>query len=205
MKTHWKHVSTIALISAFLATGPVMADDQLRAQVNSQLAEHNIKVMNPDALSDNQIAQIEVILNTVQSDPEKMAMVESLLADREPCVGNEQLRAQIAGQLAEHNIDIANYDQINGSELALIQTVLSGNSPETTKQTQIKMMFAPDSPMVGTEALRRNAAQCIQKVNAKVDNLEALTPDELVQIQLISNSTDNTDTKRSMIEKLANE
>jgi hypothetical protein len=67
---------------------------------------------------------------------------------------------------------------------------------------QIERVFAAKAPIADSADLREDAAQGIKAVGADVD-LDALTPDEMLQIQAISSGSDSVDDKRRMIEQLA--
>jgi hypothetical protein len=70
---------------------------------------------------------------------------------------------------------------------------------------QIEKIFAEPSPVTGSDQLRVETARCIAKVDAKVQNFDALTPDQMVQIQLIAGGSDSPGDKRAMIEQIANQ
>ena len=129
-------------------------------------------------------------------------MVEALLAERGTCEGNPQLRAEVADQLKEHRIQVQNYDSITGTELVVVKTVLDSSGSDSEKRAQIERVFAAKAPIADSPYLREDAAQCIKAVGADVD-LDALTPDEMLQIQAISSGSESDDDKRRMIEQLA--
>jgi siroheme synthase (precorrin-2 oxidase/ferrochelatase) len=190
-------------MSALIAAGPAFAQ-QLREQVNGQLMEHSIEVQNFDSLTQTQLQQIMLILNTTEDDSSKAAMIESLVAQKAPCVGNEQLRAQVAAQLQEHGIQVMNFDAVSGNDLVLIEAVMNSTAKDTAKKAQIERIFAEDAPISANERLRESAAQCARSVNADVD-LDAMTPDQLVRIELIGGGSESESQKRQMIEKIADQ
>jgi hypothetical protein len=121
---------------------------------------------------------------------------------KEPCVGTASMRASIGGELKKRGITEVDADAITGSELVLINTVLSSSDSDAAKTAQIKRIVASDTPIRGADQIRTDAGQCVRAVNADLD-LEMLTPDELIQIQLIGRGSDDANTKRTMMEKLA--
>ena len=200
----WCTTSMVAFIAALIATGPAMSDDQLRAQVKGQLAEHKVTIANFDNLSDNQISQINLILSAPGSDTQYQALIENLLVKDAACVGNDQLRQNVSNQLKEHKIEVKNFDKISGSELVVIKTILDSTEPNNTKEAQIARIFAVVTPVKAGDYLREDAQRCIDSVKADV-NLENLTPDQMLQIQLIASGTEDANTKRAKIEKIANQ
>jgi len=198
----WTTVAAAALSAAMLG-GPALSQTSLRETVANQLAEHNITVDNLDSMSNAQLAEIELMLNSTEgSDASKGAMVQALLAEQGTCEGNPQLRAEVADQLKEHRIQVQNYDSITGTELVVLKTVLDSAGSDSEKQAQIERVFAAKAPIADSPYLREDAAQCIKAVGADVD-LDALTPDEMLQIQAISSGSESVDDKRRMIEQLA--
>ena len=109
-----------------------------------------------------------------------------------------------AVQLKEHNIRIENFDNVTGTQLVVVKTVLDGTESNASKAAQIERIFAYKRPVAGGEYLRRDAAECIRQVGADID-VNDLTPDEMLQIQLIVGSDDDVGTKKARIEALAND
>jgi hypothetical protein len=183
-----------------------MSQEQLRQTVADQLAEHNIEVANFDSLSNAQLAQIQLMLSTNEGgDQQKQAMVDNLLVEKAPCEGNPQLRQQVANQLKEHRIEVKNFDNVTGTELVVIKTVLDSSSEsDTSKRDQIQRIFAEDTPVKGDGYLRADAEQCIKAVGAKLD-VDDLTPNQMLQIQNVAGGSEPIATKRAMIEKIGSE
>jgi hypothetical protein len=195
-------VSAAALSVAVIATAPAMAQSQLRQTVTNQLAEHSIEVPNLNAMSNSELAQIELILNTTEgSSAQKQAMVDQLLAEQAPCEGNPMLRQNVANQLKEHGITIGNFDNVSGSELVVVKTVLDGSGSSATKRSQIERIFAEKAPISDSAYLREDAAQCIDMVGADLD-VDDLTPGQMLQIQAVAGSNDDIAVKRQMIENI---
>jgi hypothetical protein len=111
----------------------------------------------------------------------------------------------VAALAAAVNFEVKNFDQISGSELVLLNVILSSNETPQQMGAQIEKIFAEPSPVTGSDQLRVETARCIAKVNAKVPDLNALTPDQMVQIQLIAGGSDSQGDKRALIEQIANE
>jgi hypothetical protein len=197
-------VVAAAGVACGLLTGPAIAQDQLRESVSSQLSRLSIQVPNLASLSDTQIAQLELILNTSESEHSKALAVNALLAVKPPCEGNAQLRAQVARQLQDHRITVPNFDTISGTELVMVAAVLNTTESEGAKRGQIERIFASDSPLVAGDQLRADAEQCVRMVNAEVD-LGPLTAEQLVQIELVAGGTESESDKRAMIEQIANQ
>ena len=198
----WKMAGAAALSLSILA-GPALSD-QMRDDVSNQLARHNIEIQNYDSLSSTQVSQIHLILSTSEDDCCKAAMIESLVAERKACVATPQLRAEVAGQFKHHGID-ADVDSISGPDLIVIEAVLNSTAKDTAKQAQVERILAVDSPMVGNEQLRASVQTCVQDVNAKVENIDALSPEQLIQIELVAGGTGSESEKRMMIERIADQ
>jgi hypothetical protein len=199
----WATVSAAALSTAVLATGPVMAQSSLHDNVANQLAEHDITIENLKSMSNPELAQIQLILNTTEGgDAQKRAMVESLLAEQGECEGNPQLRLQVAHQLEEHRIQVSGFDNITGTQLVVVKTVLDSPYSDSEKKAQIERVFAAKAPMSRSDYLRADTEQCVKAVGADVD-IDSLTPEQMLQIQNISGGTEPVDAKRQMIENIA--
>ena len=200
----WTAVSAAALSMTVLVGGPAMSQTSLRQNVANQLAEHKITVENLDLMSNTQLAEIQLLLNTTEgSDATKQAMIKGLMVEQAPCEGNAQLRQQVANQLKEHRIQVANFDNITGTQLVVIKTVLDGTGSDAVKKAHIERIFSAKSPMSGSDYLRADAAQCVKMVGADV-NLDSMTPDQMLQIQAISSGSEPVSAKRQKIENLAN-
>lgn len=203
--TSSKLLSAAAVISAVLmSAGPVLsqARSQLEAQVASQASQHNVKIENMDALTDTQLSQVALYFGTSESQASHRAAIEALLANKEPCVGNAQMRASVADQLSQYGITNVDADLLTGAQLAVLQAVLSSTAPETAIDAQVQRVLSDDAPMTGNDQLRFEAGQCVGQFNADV-NLDALSPEELVQIQLIGGGSGSANEKRRQIEQLA--
>jgi hypothetical protein len=199
----WTAASAAALSVAVVATGPALSQTSLRQNVTNQLAEHKITVENLDSMSNTDLAEIQLLLNTTEgSDATKRAMIEDLFAEQRECEGNPQLRQQVAHQLKEHRIEVKNFDNVTGTQLVVVKTVLDSSGSDAEKRAQIERVFAAKRPISGGDYLRADAEQCVRMVGADVD-LDDLTPDQLLQIQLIAGGSDDANTKRQMIESLA--
>jgi hypothetical protein len=199
----WTLAGVAAISAAVIVTGPAMSQTSLQQNVANQLAEHSITVDNLDTMSNTQLAQIQLILNTTEGgDDQKRAMVQGLLEEQGPCEGNPQLRQEVANQLKEHRIQVQNFDNITGTQLVVVKTVLDSSYPDTEKKSQIERIFAAKKPMSATDYMRADAEQCAKMVGADVD-ITKLTPEELLQIQNISSGSEPADAKRQMIENLA--
>ncbi len=194
--------STAALLSAVLLASPALSQTQLRDSVKSQLDQHSIEVPNFDALSETQVLQLELIMNSTSNAAIQTAQVASLLAAPTECAGNAQLREQVADGLTQHGITLANFDTVTGSQLVVLASILNSTDSSTDIAAQVQAVFASNSPIVGSEQLRLDAEQCVGVVNANVD-LGALTPAELVEVQLIAGGDDSETAKREAIEALA--
>jgi hypothetical protein len=201
MKTRFWAAASSAVIALALSV-PAQAQ-QLREQVESGLAQASIEVPNLEALSDTQLSQMNLILNSTESDCCKGDMIQSLLTVPEPCVGNAQLRQQVVSQLESENITVPSIGSASGATIALINAVLSTSDTREAKAAQIESLLATRDPILGNDQLRAEAEQCVGLVNASVD-LTAMTPEELVQIELIAGGEGSADEKRTMIEGLAN-
>ena len=198
----WKMAGAGAL-SLLVFAGPALAD-QMLDDVRNQLRINNTEVKNLDSLSSTQLSQMHLILSTSEDDCCKASMIESLVTERNACVATPQLRAQVAGQFKEHGID-ADVDTISGPDLLVIEAVLNSTAKDTSKKAQIDRILAVDSPMVGNDQLRASVQTCVQSVNAKVDNLDALSPEQLIQIELVAGGSGSESEKRMMIENIANQ
>jgi hypothetical protein len=196
----WKMASAAALS---ILAGPALSD-QMLDDVKNQLAIHNIEVKNLDSLSSTQVSQMHLILSTSEDDCCKAAMIENLVSERKACVATPQLRAQVAGQFKEHGIAV-DVDSISGPDLLVIEAVLTSNAKEGSKKAQIERILAVDSPMVGNAQLRASVESCVNSVNAKVDNLDALSPEQLIQIELVAGGSGSESEKRMMIENIADQ
>ncbi len=202
-KTFLSAASVAALLSAVLLASPALAQDQLRDSVKSQLAQHNIDVPNFDSLSETQVLQLELIMNSVNDAAVQKAQVASLLAAPVECVGNAQLRDQVRAGLTQHGVTLENFDLVTGSQLVVLASILNSTDSSTVIAAQVQAVFASDSPIVGSEQLRLDAEQCVGVLNLDVD-LGALTPAELVEVQMIAGGNDSNQVKREQIEALAN-
>jgi hypothetical protein len=199
----WTAVSVAALSAALLASGPAMSQSSLQQNVANQLAEHKITVENLDSMSNTELAEIQLMLNTTEGgDAQKRAMIENLLATQGTCEGNPQLRQQVSDQLAEHRIQVQNVDNITGTQLVVVKSVLDSSGSDAEKRAQIERVFAAKAPMAAKDYLRADAEQCIKAVGADID-LDDLTPDEMLQIQVISSGSEPESAKRQMMEQLA--
>ncbi len=199
------YASAVALSAAVAFGGVAVAQDQLRTSVASQLQEHQISGVDVNALTDAQLAQIQLVLNSTEGDCCKGAMIESLVTERDACEGSAQLRAQVEGQLKEHDITIENFGNVGGPEVVLLEAILTSTATDANKAAMIKKMFAEDVRMVGNAQLKADVEQCILRYGADVDNLDALTPGQLVQIELVAGGSESTDAKRTMIEQIADQ
>lgn len=179
-------------------------NEQLQAQVRGQLSQHGIEIQNFEALSDTQLQQIALLLGTSESQNVQRASVESLLAIKEPCVGNDQMRASVAAQLRQHNITLSNIDTLNGSELTVLQAVLGSNEPPSAMASQIRQIFASDSPILGNDQLRAEVGNCLNRLNVELD-LDDLTPQQMIQIEAIAGGAGSMDEKARMIRNLADQ
>jgi hypothetical protein len=191
-----------AVAIAFILSVPAQAQ-QLRDQVASGLSQASIDVPSLDALSNTQLSQMNLILSSSETDCCKADMIEALLAVPEPCVGNAQLRQQVSAALQRENITVEGIGTASGASLALLNAVLGTTEPRESKAAQIESILATRDPILGNDQLRAEAEQCVGMVNASVD-LTAMTPEELVQIELIASGDGSADEKRTMIEQLAN-
>jgi hypothetical protein len=196
----WKMAGVAALSLSILA-GPALSD-QMLDDVSNQLKMQNIEVKNLDSLSSTQLSQMHLILSTTEDDCCKAAMIESLVAEKKDCVGTPQLRAQVSGQLKEHGIAV-DAETLSGPDLVVIESVLNSSAKDSAKEAQIERILAVDSPMVGSAQLRASVGSCIKSVNAKVDNLDALSPEQLIQIELVAGGSGSESEKRMMIENIA--
>ena len=197
--------SILALSAAIIVGGGAMAQDQLRTNVANQLQEHQISGVDVNALTDAQLAQIQLVLNSSEGDCCKEGMIQSLVTERDACEGSAQLRAQVEGQLKEHNITIENFQNVGGPEVVLLETILNSTATQSNKAAMIKKMFAEDVRMVGNAQLKADVEQCILRYDADVENLDALSPDQLVQIELIAGGSESAAAKRQMIEQIADQ
>lgn len=202
MSHRFMSTASLATVALLLVSGPTLAESQLRQQVADQLAAHQIDVPNYSSLSDSQINRLALILSNADANCCQEAQIKSLLATKTPCEGNAQLYQQVANQLKEHRITVQNLDKVSGSELVVVKSILDGSGSDADKRARITTLFAEDQSIVGDAYLRDDAQQCVKMVGADVD-LTAMSPDELLQIQLIANSTDSANTKRSRIQQLA--
>ncbi len=176
-------VSAAALAAAVFG-GPAFSDEysQLRSQVGAQLKSHSIEVPDLNALTGEQLGQLSLIMSTNVGNDVQAKQVAALLAVDQECIGNEQMRSTVAGQLRQHNFEVKNFDKISGSELVLLNVILSSNETPQQMGAQIEKIFAEPSPVTGSDQLRVETARCIAKVDAKVQNFDALTPDQMVQM-----------------------
>lgn len=196
--------SVAALSISVGFTGLAVAQSQQRQQVAEQLQEHQISVPNLGELTDTQVGQIQLILNTTEADRYKAEMVNQVIAEPGTCQANAQMRETVAKQLPEHGIRVDNFENVSGSELLLMNAVLSTSAPDTEKAAMIQGIFDSDAPVTGNDQLRSEVAQCVQSVNADV-NIDALTPAQLLEIELVSGGNEPETQKRQMIENIANQ
>ena len=201
----FKHVGALAMVLALGIGGPAVSNEQLRQNVENQLAEHSITVDNLGSLTNTQLAQIQLILNSSEGDCCKADMIESLVVEREPCEGTPQLRAEVEGQLKEHGIKVGNFNAIGGPEVVLMEAILTSNAPESEKAAQIERLIAEDVEMIGNDQLRADVEQCILRYNASVDDVNNLSAEQLVQIELIAGGSESSTDKKAMIEKIADQ
>jgi hypothetical protein len=204
MKTTFLSAASVAaLLSAVLLAGPALSQDQLRESVKGQLAQNSIEVANFDSLSDTQILQLELIMNSTDNAQAQSAQVARLLEGPSECAGNAQLRESVAAGLTQHGVTVPNFELVTGSQLVVLASILNSTDSSANIAAQVERVFASDSPIVGNEQLRADAESCLGVVNADVD-LGALTPAEMVEVQLIVGGEGDAAAKRAAIEALAN-
>jgi hypothetical protein len=133
----------------------------------------------------------------------KQAQVARLLEGPIECAGNAQLRESVAAGLSAKGVTVPNFDMVTGSQLVVLASILNSNRPTPRSPRRSTRVFASDSPDRRERAAARRRPGVSGRGERDVD-LGALTPAEMVEVQLIVGGDGDAAAKRAAIEALAN-
>ncbi len=201
---YWTTTSTTMLCAFFLATVPALASDQTRTTVKQELSQHGITLAHYDSLTDTQLSQIKLILDTTAPKTNPAEMVNKLISYDSSCLGGETLRTDVKYDLGKHKIEIKNFDDMSGSELAVLRAVLMGDETSAAKQAQVERIVKAITPAVSGSYLTADTESCLKGLDTHVA-LDKLTPKQMLRIQSVAAGTETAAAKRSMIDKVVSE
>jgi hypothetical protein len=173
-----------ALSSAFFVTGPLLAQGDMRADVAAQLQRQGMEVPTLDELNDAQLRQIGATLRTAETDREMREQIESIAAADVPCLANDSLRQSVEDELQTLGVTDVDVSALSGQEVVELHLILSCD--ECSQEQRVRSVIErTDGERVGDEQLRAEVGSCLQRMNVDTANLDALTPQELAEIELI--------------------
>jgi len=139
-------------------------------------------------------------------------------------LGLKQLQDSAVSSLAQLGMDTSMVERLTLEELAQIQSVTGGGDPESVKVQRIETIFRdaeeriaaggavePSGPagdlttqdLAGDAVVKANVGAYLAQLGlASEVDVDTLTTDELLQVQLVQGSTDSEDEQRAKIEAL---
>lgn len=198
----YRSISVAAVLTA-VAVSPLYAQEQLRSDAITELEKQNMDVGDVDSLTDAQLAQMLAVLRSTESEQYKRSEVQRLSEAEVPCMANEQLRADVESQLQQLGMTDISMDELTGQQVSEMHLVLSCD--ECTKQERIQNIVATDPEMAESDQLRSQVRGCLVRLGVRTDNLQALTPQEIAEIELVLGSGDTDAAKRTEISQILGE
>jgi len=142
-------LSATALSLSLIAGTPVFAQTLgLDASAMSGLAKIGIDTSGITSMTTEQVAQIENILASNETDQQKKMHVQELLKGEATDTGRlgvNQLRSSVSSDLAGLGLDASGVDSLTLSQLGQIENVTASSDSDATKKMRI-------SEIIGNEA-----------------------------------------------------
>jgi hypothetical protein len=177
---------------------PALAD--LKDDVSRELQREQIQVGNLDELNEPQLRQIQAVLRGGEHNVEKRDEIQRIAASDVPCLANDQMRSQVRTQLQAMGMD-ADVEALGGTEVAELLVILACD--ECSKDSRIQQVLdRSDRERVGEAQLRAEVGSCLQRMNIDTAGLDALTPAQVAELELVLGGADTDADKRQQVQRI---
>ena len=197
-----------ALSLALVAGTPILAQGLDDAAARG-LAQLGIQAPPTESLSTEQVAQIQNVLSSTDADDAKRARIQEILGLSEATatgrLGVRQLQASVGADLASIGIDTSGLDMLTLGQLAQIENVMSGGDPDDIKRMRVEEIIGGEATAtgrLGVGQLQSSVAAGLASLGIDAEGVEALSLEQLAQIENVINSSDSNDSKRGRIDQI---
>jgi hypothetical protein len=202
-------VSAAALSLALLAA-PAFAqgiDDATEAG----LAKLGIQAPATTELTSEQVAQINNVLGSTDSDSAKRMRIEGILGNEATSTGRlgvRQMQDSVSSDLAALGIDTEGVEMLTLTQLSQIQNITSSQDPDDIKKMRVEEVMggqATATGRLGVNQLQDSAAAELADLGVDAEVVATLTISQLGQIENVMSSSDSDETKRMRIQQIVGE
>jgi hypothetical protein len=205
-------LSATALSLSLIAGTPVFAQTLgLDASAMSGLAKIGIDTSGITSMTTEQVAQIENILASSETDQQKKMHVQELLKGEATDTGRlgvNQLRSSVSSDLAGLGLDASGVDSLTLSQLGQIENVTASSDSDATKKMRISEIIgneATETGRLGVRQLTDSTKADLASLGINTENIDTLTLSQLAQIENVMGSSDADDVKRQRINSIVSE
>jgi len=205
-------LTATALSASLLAGAPAFSQTLgLDASAMAGLSKIGIDTSNITSMSTEQVAQIENILASRDTDATKKKAVEELLNGEATATGRlgvGQLRDSVASDLAALGVDASGVDSLTLSQLGQIENVTASGDSNATKKARIGEIMGNEATATGRLGVRQlsdSTKADLASLGINTENIDALTLSQLAQIENIMGSSDSDETKRQRLTSIVSD
>jgi hypothetical protein len=195
---------SLALVAGAPAIGQGLDDAAARG-----LAQLGIQAPPTESLSTEQVAEIQNVLSSTDTDDIKRARIQEILGGSEATatgrLGVRQLQSSVGADLASIGIDTSGLDMLTLGQLAQIENVMNTDEPDDIKRMRVEEIIGGEASAtgrLGVGQLQSSVAAGLASLGIDAEGIEALSLEQLAQIENVINSTDADDIKRGRIDQI---
>jgi hypothetical protein len=204
-------VSAAALSLALVAGAPAIGQGLDDAAARG-LAQLGIQAPPTESMSTEQVAEIQNVLSSTDTDDVKRARIQEILGGSEATatgrLGVRQLQSSVGADLASIGIDTSGLDMLTLGQLAQIENVMAGSDPDDIKKMRVEEIIGGEATAtgrLGVAQLQDSVGADLAKLGIDAEGVDGLTLSQLGQIENIVSSSATDDEKRSQIELIMQE
>jgi hypothetical protein len=179
----------MALALALALAGAPLAAQGFDDATAAGLAKLGIQGPPVEALSVEQQAEIQNVLNSGDTDDAKRAQIDLILGEQATATGRlgvGQLQSSVGAGLAQLGVDASGVDQLTLAQLAQIENVLAGGEADDVKRMRIEEIIGGEATAtgrLGVAQLQDSVAADLAKLGMDAEGVETLTLSQLGRLE----------------------
>ena len=199
--------SAAALSLALVAGTPILAQGLDDAAARG-LAQLGIQAPPTESMTTEQVAEIQNVLSSTDTDESKRARIQQILGNEATATGRlgvRQLQSSVGADLAAIGIDTSGLEMLTLTQLAQIENVMGGDDPDDIKKMRVEEIIGGEATAtgrLGVAQLQSSVAADLASLGIDAEGVEALSLEQLAQIENVMGSSDADDAKRARIGRI---
>jgi hypothetical protein len=197
-----------AALSLSLMNGMPAAGQGLDDAAARGLAALGVQAPALATLTTEQVAQIQNILSSTDTDETKRARIQEVLGNEATATGRlgvAQLQDSVSAEMASLGLDTSMVPSLTLTQLAQIEAAMSTNDADDIKKAKVGEIIGGEAvatQRLGVQQLKDSTAADMARLGIDTEGLDSLTLAQIAQIENVMSSAGTDEEKRAQVGRI---